>query len=363
MNKVESLMLEFKNNNLKKPAYFLIFIFSILWFGSCSEEYIVKEGVSGIYIVTDANTKIIGQELIIEVKTDSGEDITDQSVIYANGEVLSSPSYVAEEVGVVNLRAEYLNVDSDEVAVEYHDGSQTNFKKRVLVEDYTGTWCGWCPRISHALDLVDQQTDEAVFVAIHRAPAGTQDPYIYEDADELELLIETPGYPKGFINRLTQWDFPEPDNVGQVISFTQGVNPKLGLKMSSSIDNNQINLSVRALFAEDFQNLKLVVYLLENGLVYPQVNYTSFFNGENPIEDYVHDHTLRKTLTNILGDEIDNAQTSTGNTYLKEYNFQVPQEVENIDNIEFVAFLTDDEGNVINVRKSALGEVQDFEFL
>ena len=355
-------MLESKSNNMKKIVCLLVCCVGFLTI-SCTEKYNIEEGISGIYIVTDANTKIVGQEISLQVKTDSGEDITDQSTIYADGEKLTSPVYTSEEVGIVNFKAEYLNANSSEVSIEYHDGSQTIFKKRVLVEDYTGTWCGWCPRISRALELVDQQTDDAVFVAIHRAPAGTQDPYIYEDADELELLIETPGYPKGFINRLTQWNFPEPDNVGQVIGFTQGANPRLGLKMSSSIDDSQINLNVEALFANDFENLKLVVYVLENGLVYPQVNYTSHYNGENPVENYVHNHTLRKTLTNILGDEVDNTQTRTGNTYFREFNFEIPQEIQNTDEIEFIAFLTDDQGNVINVRKSDIGENQEFEIL
>ena len=355
-------MLEFKSNNMKKLVYLLVCCIGVFT-TSCTEKYNIEEGISGIFIVTDANTKIIGQEISLQVKTDSGEDITDQSTIYADGEVLSSPVYTSEETGIVNFKAEYLNVNSPEVSIEYHDGSQTNFKKRVLIEDYTGTWCGWCPRISQAIELVDQQTDDAVFVAIHRAPAGTQDPYIYENADELELLIETPGYPKGFINRLTQWNFPEPENVGQVISFSQGANPRLGIKMNSSIENSQINLNVEALFADDFQNLKLVVYVLENGLIYPQVNYTPYYNGENPVENYVHNHTLRKTLTNILGDEVDTSQTRTGNTYFREFNFEIPQEIENIDEIEFVAFLTDAQGNVINVRKSVFGDNQEFEIL
>ena len=347
-----------------KKAYHL-FIALVLVFGvqSCSEQYFTEEGISGIFIQLNANSRIIGQELTISVKTEGGEDITYDAIIYANNEVLSSPSFTQQEIGIVQLRAVYQNLESSVVEVEYHDGSQTNFKKNVLIEDYTGTWCGWCPRVSYAMKLLEEQTDAAVFVAIHRAPVGLQDPYIYEDADELEQLINTPGYPKGFINRLTQWDFPEPDNVGQAIAFTQGANPKLGLKMNSALDGNQISLDVDALFANDFDNLKLVVYLLENGLVYPQVNYTSYFDGENPIEEYVHDYTLRQTLTNIIGDEIDSNSTKRGLEFTRSFTLNVPDNVEDASQIDFVAFLTDEEGNVINARKSTLGESQDYQLL
>ncbi len=347
-----------------KPAYQLYLVLTLIFaITSCTEQYYTEEGIPGIFIQTNANSRIIGQEVTINVKTQAGEDVTSQAIIYANDEILSSPSFTADEVGFIRLKAQYQNLETPVVEVEYHDGSQTNFKKNVLIEDYTGTWCGWCPRVSYAMKLLSEQTDAAVFVAIHRAPIGLQDPYIYEDADELEQLINTPGYPKGFINRLTQWDFPEPDNVGQAISFTQGPNPKLGLKLSSQLDDNQISLDVEALFANDFENLKLVVYLLENGLVYPQVNYTSYYNGENPIEDYVHDYTLRQTLTHILGDEIESSVTQRGQEFSRIFNFDIPENIENINNVDIVAFLTDEEGHVLNVRKSTLQENQEYQLL
>jgi hypothetical protein len=211
---------------------------------------------------------------------------------------------------------------------------------------------------------VDEQTDNAVFVAIHRAPSGTQDPYNFEGAAILEQTLGAAGYPKGFLNRMTKWDFPENENIGQAISLTQGINPKLGLKMNSSLSDTTINLTVDVEFAQDFEDLKLVVYILENGLVYPQVNYSpALYGGENPIEDYVHDYTLRETLTNILGDEVPNTTTRLGQTFSRDFEFSLPAEIENINNLDFVAFLVNTDGVAINTRKSTLGENQEFELL
>jgi hypothetical protein len=342
--------------------YFFLFLIAIS-VQSCTEKYFTEEGISGIFIQTDANSKIIGQELSISVKTEGGDDITSDAEIYVNGEILSATTFTTNQIGIINLKAKYRTLESPSIEIEYHDGSQTNFKKNVLIEDYTGTWCGWCPRVSYAMKLLSEQTDAAVFVAIHRAPVGLQDPYIYEDADELEQLINTPGYPKGFINRLTQWNFPEPDNLGQVIAFTQGANPRLGLKMSSNLENNQISLNVDSYFSNDFEDLKMVVYLLENNLVYPQINYTSYYGGENPIENYVHDYTLRETLTDIIGDNLPNSLTQRGLEYNENFTFTVPDNIEDVNQIDFVAFLTDADGNVINVRRASLGEVQEYEIL
>lgn len=328
---------------------------------SCTENYVTIEGEPGIFIQVSSSSVIAGQEITFEVKTEDGEDVTEEANILINGDPISGNSFSAQAVGFYVASARYRNFTSTPVEIEYHDGSQINFKKRALVEDYTGTWCGWCPRVSHAMKLVSEETDRVEFVAIHRAPSGTQDPFNYLNAGPLEALINTPAYPKGFINRLTRWNNPEQNNIGQAISFTQGINPKLGLKMSSSLQDNMINLKVEAQFANNFEGIGLVVYLLENGLVYPQVNYTSFYNNVNPIPDYVHDYTLRKTLTDILGDEIERELTQTGQFYEREFNLEVPEQIEDISQVDFVAFMVDEEGHVINVRKAKLGEEQEFE--
>jgi hypothetical protein len=331
---------------------------------SCTEEYETIEGVSGIFIKTSASSLVMGEEVTFEINTEGSEslDVTGEAEIRVNGEILVGNSFSTAEVGVYEVTASYLNLESSILNIEfYDDGSQVIFKKRALIEDYTGTWCGWCPRVSFGIELVANQSDAVEFVAIHRAPAGTQDPFNYLEAGPLELLINTPGYPKGFINRLTQWDFPEPDNTGQVLDFTQGVNPRLGIKMSSGLQNNTIDLKVEVQFAKDFENTRLVVYLLENALVYPQVNYTSFYGSVNPISNYVHNYTLRTTLTDILGDQIASSETQTGNSFERDFNFQVPDVIEDATQIDFVAFIVDEEGSVINVRKASLGVNQEFE--
>jgi hypothetical protein len=345
---------------IKFLRFAVVIFISMLTF-SCTEKYETIEGEPGIFILASSSSAIAGEEISFEVKKEDGEDVTEEADILINGETILGNSFSAEAVGFYEVYARYQNFSSSTVDIEYHDGSQINFKKRALIEDYTGTWCGWCPRVSYAMKLVVNQSDAVELVAIHRAPSGTQDPFNYEDAGPLEALINTAGYPKGFINRLNKWNTPEQDNTGQALDFTQGINPKLGLKMSSELQGNNLNLTVEVQFAKDFENSKLVVYVLENGLVYPQVNYTSFYGGFNPISDYEHNYTLRTTLTNILGDEVPTSETRTGSFYERNFNFEVPEIIEDVSQVDFVAFMVDEEGNVINVRKASLGEHQEFE--
>ncbi|MDR9400057.1 MAG: Omp28-related outer membrane protein [Psychroflexus sp.] len=351
---------------MQKLTYLLLISICVISF-SCSEKYNIEEGISGIYIEASKSYSLVNDSIALTVRTEgeSGEDVSELATIYANGEEISSPYYTTDNLGKVTFRAEYLNLESEAAEVVFHDGTlTTNYVKRVLVEDYTGTWCGWCTRLSDAIKKVDEQTDKAVFVAIHRAPSGTQDPYNYEEAAALEQTLSAAGYPKGFLNRLTQWEFPENENIGQALALTQGANPKLGLKMDSSLDENTIELNVDVEFAQDFENLKMVVYILENGLVYPQVNYSSsLYGGENPVEDYVHDYTLRETLTHILGDEVPVENTRLGQSYTRNFQFTIPENIENTSNIDFVAFIVDEDGHALNSRKSSLGESQQYEVI
>ena len=65
------------------------------------------------------------------------------------------------------------------------------FKKRVLIEDYTGTWCGNCTRVAHAIDEVKAQSDKVVTVAIHNG----NDPYHFDGIAPLKNLILPESFP------------------------------------------------------------------------------------------------------------------------------------------------------------------------
>lgn len=232
------------------------------------------------------------------------------------------------------------------------------FKKRVLIEDYTGTWCGNCTRVAHAIDEVKAQSDKVVTVAIHNG----NDPYHFDGIAPLKNLIlpDSPlALPVSRLNRMIVWTFPEPTNTQEAIDLT-GNNSGMGLAMNSTIENGIINLDVNIKFALNYSNLKLVVYLLEDHLVYMQRNYTTYYDNVNPIPAYEHNHVLRATMTDILGDPI-TENTTAGSSITKSFSIPVPANVANPANINFVAFLVGEDNVAINSRAAEANEAQDFE--
>lgn len=232
------------------------------------------------------------------------------------------------------------------------------FKKRVLIEDYTGTWCGNCTRVAHAIDEVKAQSDKVVTVAIHNG----NDPYHFDGIAPLKNLIlpDSPlALPVSRLNRMIVWTFPEPTNTQEAINLT-GNNSGMGIAMNSTIQDGMVNLDVNIKFALNYTNLKLVVYLLEDDLVYMQRNYTTYYDNVNPIPAYTHNHVLRAAMTNILGDAI-TENTTAGSSITKTFSIPVPANVANAANINFVAFLVGEDNVAINSRAAEANEAQEFE--
>ena len=231
------------------------------------------------------------------------------------------------------------------------------FKKRVLIEDYTGTWCGNCARVAHAIDLAKDQSDKTVAVGIHNG----NDPFNFVGIAPLKNLISPTSalqLPQSRLNRTIIWKYPEYNNIQQVKNLTSN-NCALGLAIKSKIENGNINLDVNVKFAKNYSGVKLVVYVLEDHLIYKQENYSTFFGNVNPVENFDHNHVLRASLGNIMGDEL--VGTTFGKTVTTTFAVPVPTNISNVNNISFVAFVVDANNLVINVRAAKANENLNFE--
>lgn len=233
------------------------------------------------------------------------------------------------------------------------------FKKRVLVEDFTGTWCGNCTRVAYGVEQLLEQSDKVVAVAVHNG----DDPYNYEGIEPLRAQIypesEDFPLPTARLNRTIFWKFPVDINIQQAKNLTSN-NCGLGLALKSSLENGKLNVDVNIKFAQDYSNLKLVVYVMENGLIYDQVNYSTYYNNQNPVKDFEHNHVLRSVLSNILGDNI-TENTNAGSLINKRFSVIIPSNIANPQKISVAAFVLDSENKSINARDAKINEDQDFE--
>jgi len=194
-----------------------------------------------------------------------------------------------------------------------------------------------------------------IAAAIHNG-----DDMTYEYEANMRAQFGVTGFPTGKINRTLSWN----ETTFQVLAYL-GINQNLGLGLETSISGNSISVDVKVGYINTVNNAKIIIYLLEDGLVYPQTNYMNndpsspWYQDGNPITNFIHNNVLRKAFTDIFGDTMPNAVS--GDEYSKTFNLTVPSSVQDNSKLKIVAFVVDNTGKVINAQRVTLGENQDYQ--
>lgn len=320
-------------------------------------------GITGISIevssVTDCGI-YEGDSVSFAVKGNSDEDLTNSSTISVNGNSISGNTYTATTPGALQVTATYQDLSSNSLQLNVSE-DEVRFVKNVLIEDYTGTWCGYCPRVSHAIDLTKEQTDQVAVIAIHNDAE-----YNCAEVAQMESAFGISGYPTAKIDRGSDWTFPEPSNINQVVNKTLCDNAEAGIALIPTLDGDNMTIDVKAKFGAgfSFNNTKLVVMILEDGLIADQENYTSYYGGAAVLPNFEHNHVLRSSLTNVTGDAV-LSNDLIDSVYKRVFSVSVPSNVANTANMSVVAFITNEnfvgQNNTVNVRVGHFGDVQDFQ--
>ncbi|MGK0317673.1 MAG: hypothetical protein ACI86M_003918, partial [Saprospiraceae bacterium] len=185
--------------------------------------------------------------------------------------------------------------------------------KKVIIEEATGTWCGWCPRGTVALDrLSARYPDRYIGVAVHDA-----DPMVNADYDN---GLGASSFPNAKVNRgqfidpgQTEAPFLERIIESSAASILQGA--------AWDADTRELKISLTLTAQEAIStNFKVNVAITEDGVSgtgssWAQANYYSGgsdligIDGVNwadladpvPAADMVYDHVARAILAPFSG--------------------------------------------------------------
>lgn len=338
---------------LNKIALF-ISVFAV--FTSCNRDDLNEMKSIHLKLISNYTEQPIDQTFSFSVEGDNKEEITSESQILVNGVAISGNTFTPTSEGTYLVQASYLDFTSQIITVKAITPSE--YTQKVLVEDYTGTWCGWCPRVAYAIQQVKLQSNKVVSVAIH-----SEDIYASSNTPLMESTFEVESYPTAKINRINTWaPNHEPEHLEEVLNRT-GFNAPLGLAISTSTSGNSLNATIRVGFANNYsENLNLVVYLLENGLVSNQTNYTTYFGGTSSIPNFQHNDVLRAIYTPLLGSPIPASETIDEHIFIYQLSQIIPASVTNTSNLHLVAFVVKaSTKEVINVQEVAVGSEVGFE--
>ena len=258
----------------------------------------------------------------ISVKDKNGNDITASCSILANGMYTISTNYLPTlYMGSYNITAlvSGANIPSTTAKLKI---LPSPYKKKILVEDCTGAWCGYCPRVAFALETYKASHPNCISIAVHGG--GGTDPMKFQYYSSFNSQFAVGGYPTGILNRKKQADgtYDWSENTSDLDkALNEGV--PLGLSINSTVDGSNVIGSVKVKFGINTTNpMKVVIAYVENGIVYPQTNYYAPTYGANPIANFVHNGVLRRTSTNLFGDMIPQGSIALDNVY--EVPFNIP---------------------------------------
>lgn len=282
-------------------------------------------------------------------------DVTEDSEFSVDGNAITGTEYTTTAVGTIQVIASYEGVESDLAEIQVIDRSSlpADFTKKAVIEDYTGTWCGWCPRVSYAISLVEDQTDKVFAIGIHNG-----DVMANSFGGQMEAAFNISGFPTAYIDRSSTWTFPEPSNFAQAVSAATGTTD-LGLAISNTISGTTMDINVKTAFVANKDNIKLVVFVLEDNIIANQINYTDYYGGASTITGFEHHGVLRYSATAVLGDAI------TSTIGIHEYDYTVnlaSYNVSDVNKTSVVAMLVDQTGKVVlNAQKVLVGLTQAFD--
>jgi len=318
---------------------------------------------TAITLTTNLTSCWVDESVTITVMDDLGNNVTSIADITVGGVDIIVNPHVLTAAGSFDIVATFSGLTSNTVAVTTVASTHTT---KVLVEDYTGAWCGYCPRLAYNIDELATNNSSVIPVAIHVGNtdpgAGSHDPYDFVERSTLTSTFGIDGYPTGKINRTTTWN----ESDAQVLNALND-NRSCGLAIDSSISGTTLSVDAKVHYDIDADGAhRLVVYVLEDNLHYNQANYMNndnsshWYGAGNPIVGFEHDNVGRAVLTNVLGDAIASSEAVMGNTYTQSFNYTIPAAYVAA-NLELVAFVVDADDKVVNVQMVQAGSNQAFD--
>ena len=239
--------------------------------------------------------------------------------------------------------------------------------KAVVIEEGTGTWCGWCPRGAVAMDyMVSTYPNDFIGIAVHNGDPMTVTAY--------DNGADISGFPGCNVDRVLL------DASVSQSAFQQYYNDRVNLGVPANIGatvsgtGSSVTIDASATFYTPVSsaNFRLGVVIVENGVTgttsgYAQANYysggTTAMGGYESLPDpvpaaqMVYDHVGRALLGGYSGQAGSVPATITDGTVANySFNYTVPSTSTRA-NMKAVVMLLDlTTGEIVNATEVSIAE-------
>ena len=220
--------------------------------------------------------------------------------------------------------------------------STTATTKSVVLEEYTGIRCGYCPDgHKRANDFAKANPGRVVLVNIHTgsyaaARAGSPD-YTTAGGDQIagHPNVDIAGYPAGSVQRRI---FANPQGSGTASSrgvwardgaivLAEASPVNVALKATYDNTKQEVSVVVEAYYtaSSSAATNKITVGITQDGLTSTQSGAAANPDNIQPDGSYMHLHMLRDYITATFGESI--GATTMGTFFTKTYTWPVPADI------------------------------------
>ena len=275
---------------------------------------------------------------------------------------------------VVNVNGEDDAIPANSHLVyDFKTKAATHYSRKVVMEEATGTWCGYSPRgIETIKHLYAQYPDNFIAIALHTGDEIEDDminPENYKD-----VLKKFPSVPSCFINRVDKYDpnlniikpiiEEQKDNADAMIlanaAYTSEDKTSVKVRTASTFgfsDDGNANFRIAYVVVED----KVGPYLQANNYQYAILDESNEYmsgwlnmGGDIGMVEIEHNNVARGIYPGLNGME-GSVPTSVekGKAYEYEYTFDLPDNIQDKKNISIVTLLIDNKsGEIMNADRT-----------
>lgn len=243
----------------------------------------------------------------------------------------------------------------------------TYFPRRIVMEEATGTWCGWCPRGMMTIEQMKKKyPDNFIAIAIH----NDYEMQVGNSYNPFLDMVES--YPSAYINR-KDWIDPLPFDI-------EDMKDKGEAKVTSQarcLSAKEVEVESETVFG--FSDSETVEYRLayvvteDNVGPYMQNNAYSNPSAEDNPDDlmnwWVHqDSRVTMTFNEVAREIFDYngvegllpKAVTEGETYKTKYTLTVPDNVKELSNVRIVTLILDTRtGEILNADLCSLSDIPD----
>ena len=251
--------------------------------------------------------------------------------------------------------------------VNYSLNPTTYFPRRIVMEEATATWCGWCPRGMMTIEQMKKKyPDNFIAIAIHN------DSEMQVGNSYRPFLDMVTSYPSAYINRkekidLSPFDLEDMKDKGEAKVTTQ----------ARCLSAKEVEVESETVFgfSDNGTTEYRLAYVVTEDNVGPYMQANAYSNPtavDNPVDLmnwWTHQSSPVKVMFNDVAREIFDYNgvegllprgVVEGETYKTKYTLTVPDNVKDLSNVRIVTLILDTRtGEILNADLCSLSDIPD----